>query len=52
VDAESALRSWAARYRERFQAMERLAADRDVDLGSADRGTVAALWLESALPAS
>jgi tetrapyrrole methylase family protein / MazG family protein len=47
VDAESALRSWAARYRDRFQAMERLAAARAVDLASADPATVAALWLES-----
>ncbi len=48
VDAESALRGWAARYRERFEAMERLAAARAVDLGRADPATVAALWLEAA----
>jgi tetrapyrrole methylase family protein/MazG family protein len=48
VDGESALRGWAARYRGRFEAMERLAADRGIDLASADRPTVAALWLEAA----
>jgi tetrapyrrole methylase family protein/MazG family protein len=47
VDAESALRHWAARYRERFEAMERLAAARGVDLATSDRATVAALWLEA-----
>ena len=47
VDAESALRGWAARYRDRFQAMERLAAARDVDLASSDPAGVAALWLEA-----
>jgi tetrapyrrole methylase family protein/MazG family protein len=48
VDAESALRGWAARYRARFQSMERLAAERAVDLGRADPATVVALWLEAA----
>ena len=48
VDAESALRGWAARYRDHFAAMEHLATARDVDLAAADPGTVAALWLESA----
>ena len=47
VDAESVLRGWAARYRDRFQAMERLAAARDVDLASSDPAGVAALWLEA-----
>jgi len=50
VDAESALRGWAARYRDRFAAMERLAVDRGVDLAVADPGEVAALWLEAAFP--
>jgi tetrapyrrole methylase family protein/MazG family protein len=48
IDAESALRGWAARYRRRFEAMERLAIDRDVDLAALDEAGVAALWLEAA----
>ena len=47
VDAESALRGWAARYRTRFEAMERLAAERGVDLAGGDTAAVAALWLEA-----
>ena len=48
IDAESALRGWAARYRRRFEAMERLAIDRDLDLAALDQAGVAALWLEAA----
>ena len=48
IDAESALRGWAASYRRRFEAMERLAADRDLDLAALDPPGVAALWLEAA----
>jgi tetrapyrrole methylase family protein/MazG family protein len=48
VDAESALRGWAARYRGRFEAMERLALERGLDLASLDDADVAALWLEAA----
>jgi tetrapyrrole methylase family protein/MazG family protein len=47
VDAESALRSWAARYRDRFEAMERLATERGLDLAALDEAGVAALWLEA-----
>ena len=47
VDAESTLRGWAARYRERFEAMERLAISRDLDLATLDPPAVAALWLEA-----
>jgi uncharacterized protein YabN with tetrapyrrole methylase and pyrophosphatase domain len=47
VDAESALRGWAATYRRRFEAMERLALDRDLDLAALDPAGVAALWLEA-----
>ncbi len=50
VDAESALRGWAATYRRRFEAMERLAQSRDLDLAALDPAGVAALWLE-AIPA-
>jgi tetrapyrrole methylase family protein/MazG family protein len=48
VDAETALRGWAATYRRRFEAMEHLALDRDLDLAALDPAGVAALWLESA----
>jgi tetrapyrrole methylase family protein/MazG family protein len=48
VDAESALRGWAADYRRRFEAMEHLATARRLDLAALDPGEVAALWLESA----
>ena len=47
IDAESALRGWAARYRRRFEAMERLARERDLDLAVLDQAGVAALWLEA-----
>jgi uncharacterized protein YabN with tetrapyrrole methylase and pyrophosphatase domain len=47
VDAESALRGWAARYRARFEAMEHLAAERDLDLAALDAAAVTALWLEA-----
>jgi tetrapyrrole methylase family protein/MazG family protein len=51
VDAESALRGWAATYRRRFESMERLALDRDLDLAALDPAGVAALWLEAGAPA-
>jgi tetrapyrrole methylase family protein / MazG family protein len=44
VDAESALRGWAARYRDRFEAMERLAAEQGVDLAGLDLAAVEELW--------
>ena len=47
IDAESALRGWAARYRRRFEAMEQLAVARDLDLAALDQAGVAALWLEA-----
>jgi tetrapyrrole methylase family protein/MazG family protein len=47
IDAESALRGWAADYRRRFEAMEHLAIERDVDLAALDPPGVAALWLEA-----
>jgi tetrapyrrole methylase family protein/MazG family protein len=49
VDAESALRGWAARYRDRFAAMERLAGDRGIDLATSAPPVVAALWIEAAV---
>lgn len=50
-DAEGALRGWAERFRVRFRALERLAAERDVELEAAAPDQVAALWLEAAIPA-
>ena len=47
VDAESAFRGWAADYRRRFEAMEHLALERDLDLAALDPPAVAALWLEA-----
>ena len=44
VDAESALASWARRYKEQFRRMEHLAADAGVDLAQADAGQVRELW--------
>ena len=41
IDAESALASWARRYKERFRRMEQLAADAGVDLAQADAARVA-----------
>src|SRR5204863_211452 len=47
VDAESSLRGWAVRFRRRFQAMERLAAARQLELSALTPQAVAALWIES-----
>ncbi|GIU89068.1 MAG: hypothetical protein KatS3mg010_0167 [Acidimicrobiia bacterium] len=47
VDAESALSAWARGFRRRFEAMERLAAARGVDLAQADAAAVAALWAQA-----
>ena len=47
IDAEAALRGWAAGFRARFQAMERLAAQRNLDLPSLDPAARDALWHES-----
>jgi tetrapyrrole methylase family protein/MazG family protein len=47
VDAESALRGWAARYRDHFQRMEALARARDLELASLTPTDVDALWVET-----
>ena len=47
IDAESALRGWSARFRDRFVAMEALAAERHVALESASSDTVNALWADA-----
>ena len=49
VDAESALRGWAGRYRDRFRRMEALARARDVDLHALGPEAVAALWADAGL---
>jgi tetrapyrrole methylase family protein / MazG family protein len=49
VDAETALRGWSARFRERFVRMEQLAAAREVDLAAGPAERVAALWVEAGL---
>jgi tetrapyrrole methylase family protein / MazG family protein len=46
VDTESALRGWAARFKERFEAMEQLATTRGVDLHTLDPVEVERLWNE------
>jgi tetrapyrrole methylase family protein / MazG family protein len=50
VDAETSLRGWAARFRDRFVRMEGLAAERGVDLAAAPSDAVAALWIEAYAP--
>jgi tetrapyrrole methylase family protein/MazG family protein len=47
VDAETALRGWSARFRERFVRMEHLAGAAGVDLAAAPTDRVAALWIEA-----
>ncbi len=44
VDPEAALRAATARYRDRFMATERAAAEGGFDLGSLDPATVTRLW--------
>jgi tetrapyrrole methylase family protein/MazG family protein len=47
VDAESALRGWAGRFRERFERFEALARERGLDLGTLDPTAANALWHEA-----
>jgi tetrapyrrole methylase family protein/MazG family protein len=47
VDAETALRGWSARFRDRFVRMEGLARDAGIDLAAAPTDVVAALWIEA-----
>jgi len=47
VDAESALRGWAGRFREHFERFETLARERGLDLGTLDATAAAALWQET-----
>jgi tetrapyrrole methylase family protein/MazG family protein len=45
VDTESALRGWAARFKERFEAMEAAADARGLDLHTMTPAEVEALWV-------
>ena len=46
IDAESALRGWAAAFRTRFEALERTVAERGVDLATMDPARVRELFDE------
>ena len=46
VDAELAARAAAAKFRRRFEAVEALASERDVDLAGAELAALDALWDE------
>jgi uncharacterized protein YabN with tetrapyrrole methylase and pyrophosphatase domain len=47
IDAESSLRGWALRFRRRFEAMERRAEAKQLELAALPPDAVAALWAES-----
>ncbi len=47
IDPEAALRATAGRFRDRFRAAEALAAERGIDLSTAQPADVAALWEEA-----
>jgi tetrapyrrole methylase family protein/MazG family protein len=48
VDAESALRGWSGRFRDRFARMEQLAAARQVELQASDPASARRLWEDAA----
>jgi tetrapyrrole methylase family protein/MazG family protein len=48
IDGESALRGWAGRFKERFQTLERLAAEQGGTVESMPPSTVATLWDQTA----
>ncbi len=50
VDPEAALRGVSGVFRDRFQAVERLAAERGVELSQLSPDEVAVLWAETATP--
>ncbi|MEA2844095.1 MAG: tetrapyrrole methylase family protein / MazG family protein, partial [Actinomycetota bacterium] len=52
VDPEAALRAAAARFRHRFEGMERAAAADGVDLGTLDPATVTRRWGQSEMTSS
>ena len=47
VDPEAALRGVSGAFRRRFEGLERLAAERGVDIGAAPADEVSALWIEA-----
>jgi tetrapyrrole methylase family protein/MazG family protein len=47
VDAESALASWARRYKDRFRRMEQIAGSEGVDLAAAPAERVRELWVRA-----
>jgi len=47
IDAESALASWARRYKEEFRRMEQLAIEAHVDLATASAAQVRELWVRA-----
>jgi len=47
IDPEAALRGVSSAFRRRFEALERLAAERGVDLGAATAADVTLLWTEA-----
>jgi len=49
IDAESSLRGWSARFKDHFEAMERAAADRGLDLHTMGSDAVESLWSETLL---
>jgi tetrapyrrole methylase family protein/MazG family protein len=51
IDTESALRGWAARFKLRFEAMERRAAEQGLDLHTMDPVAVGSLWVSTGPPA-
>ena len=46
LDPEAALRGATAKFRDRFTAVESLAAARGIDMGTAELATLDALWDE------
>jgi tetrapyrrole methylase family protein/MazG family protein len=46
IDTESALRGWAARFRQRFESMEQLAVAQGLDLHELSPGDVESLWAD------
>ena len=47
IDAESALSAWAAQFRRRFEILETIAAERDLEPADAGPGVLAELWDEA-----
>ena len=52
VDAEDALRLTSRKFAKRFQAVERMAQEREIDLKAAEMGTKLTLWEEAKSPSA